>query len=175
MVESLKMFAAYNAAVNKKLYTVLAAQPEEVLSRESGSYYHSIFGLLNHILRSDINWMVRYRTALPNNAALKDSAVDPPGDVAPGALLYPALAPLRERREKVDAVYLAFTRGLSDEEAKTVVVYKDPKGVEVRTVLGTRMLHVFNHATHHRGAISQILDAFGVENDFSALAPIIEG
>jgi uncharacterized damage-inducible protein DinB len=43
------------------------------------------------------------------------------------------------------------------------IFYKDNKTRTVWEIL----IHTFNHQTHHRGQISEILDENKIENDFS--------
>jgi uncharacterized damage-inducible protein DinB len=43
----------------------------------------------------------------------------------------------------------------------------DREGKETKNKLGIYIMHMFNHATHHRAQVSLYLDMFGMENDFS--------
>jgi uncharacterized damage-inducible protein DinB len=53
------------------------------------------------------------------------------------------------------------------------LTYKNWAGQEQSKNYGGLILHVLNHATHHRGMVALYLDMLGVENDFSNLTEIL--
>ncbi len=173
MKDALALLARYNAVANTRVYDLIAAQPAEMLYRESGSFFHTIIGLLNHILRSDINAITRIRNLLPELTALQSPALEVPASIPPGAVLFDELVPLRERRVAVDELYQALVTAADQAILSKELSFKSFSGAAVHTTVGWNLLHMFNHATHHRGALSQILDAANVENDYSSLASTI--
>jgi len=173
MKDALELLARYNAVANTRVYDLIAAQPAELLHRESGSYFHTILGLLNHILRSDINAITRIRNLLPELTALHSSALDVPLSIPAGGMLFDELLPLRERRVAVDGLYQALVSAAGEAILSKELTFKSFSGQDVHTTVGWNLLHMFNHATHHRGALSQILDAANVANDYSSLASTI--
>jgi uncharacterized damage-inducible protein DinB len=58
--EQVRLFAAYNAWMNDKLYSACATLPDEERKRDRGAFFHSIHGTLNHILLADSVWMGRF-------------------------------------------------------------------------------------------------------------------
>ena len=174
MKETLALLTRYNTAVNAKLYDLLAKQPAEILRRESGAFFHTVLGVLNHILRSDINGLLRIRNALPAARMLEDPGLEIPASPPRGALLHDELHPLRNHRVAVDRLYEAFIDGMEEPVFSTAILFRSMAGVDMHTTVGHHLLHLFNHATHHRGAISQILDAAKVENDYSSLSSVID-
>jgi uncharacterized damage-inducible protein DinB len=75
-------------------------------------------------------------------------------------------------RSKVDYLFLSLAEELSDDLLSTTIERTNRKGEKQRLVFWKALLHVFNHHTHHRGQISQILDQRGIENDYSVLINI---
>ena len=71
----LAMLARYNRVVNRKLYDLLQTVPAQVLHGNSGSYFSSLFGILNHLLRSDLLWLNRFRPVFPKISCLHESVV----------------------------------------------------------------------------------------------------
>ena len=67
----------------------------------------------------------------------------------------------------------ALVEELTDEMLAGGIVLVDPKGNKHRFIFGQVLMHLFNHQTHHRGALSQLLDELEIENDFSNLLSII--
>ncbi|HUV07668.1 MAG TPA: DinB family protein, partial [Spirochaetia bacterium] len=88
-------------------------------------------------------------------------------------LLFKDLLELQNRREQVDRVFSDFSEELTDPILENEFVYTNTSGEEFRRVFWQVLLHVFNHQTHHRGQISQILDSHGVEHDFSNLNALL--
>ena len=166
------LFADYNAHVNRELFTILAKAAPEVLTRPTGSYFETALGLLNHLLVSDLGWLNAYRGSDRKFRALESPALDfkHPGWKKP---LYDNLQDLRARRVAVDAVLQALAAELDDEALASEIQLPDPRGNKHRFVLGEILLHLFNHQTHHRGAIAQVLDGAGVENDVSNLLALL--
>ena len=123
-----------------------------------------MLGLLNHLLVTDLGWLNAYRLDTP--------ALDfaHPGWKKP---LYDNLADLGRRREAVDAVMRVFAAELTDEVLSGSIVMPDWRGEKHRFVVGEVLLHLFNHQTHHRGAIAQVLDGFGAGADISNLLALL--
>ncbi|MFP4430552.1 MAG: DinB family protein [Spirochaetota bacterium] len=83
------------------------------------------------------------------------------------------LEALEEQQSNLDE----FLLGLSEEVGAALdagsipetIGYREHRGNPVSIPGEGALLHVLNHHTHHRGQISQILDAMGIENDYSGL------
>ena len=54
MKDALALLVSYNRSANEDVYALLADADPELLTRDSGSYYGSILGLLNHLLLADL-------------------------------------------------------------------------------------------------------------------------
>jgi uncharacterized damage-inducible protein DinB len=163
------LLARYNAHANRAMFEILRKAPAELLSRPEGSHYESIMGLLNHTLKSDLGWLNGYRHSDLGFRALDTAVLD---FEPTGSLMYDTLHDLSHRREKVDEVFVAFADELTDELLAGSITL-DRRGQKHTFVLGEVLLHLFNHQTHHRGAISQILDREGIENDYSNIVRLL--
>ena len=180
MTNAILLFARYNDHVNRLMFGVLDDVDSGLLNRPVGAYFGSIVGILNHILTSDLGWLVHFRDGGIASQVLMDPAVlfEHPGF---GKILHAEYGSLKAHQREVDRVILDFvaelTRadgGLPGLEPDQVFAYVNRKGEEHRFRVGEVLLHIFNHATHHRGQISQILDAAGVEHDYSNVFPLLE-
>ncbi len=172
MKEIYSLLAEYNANANGILLGVLEKAPAELVTREAGSWFGSILGVLNHILRADLGYLARVRAGRPELKSLTAPAAAYDPATAPKQL-YDNFADLAKRRRQVDQVFNALAAELTDEALKREVRMTNPKGEAESFALWEVLTQLFNHQTHHRGQISQILDAARVEHDFSSVTTVV--
>jgi uncharacterized damage-inducible protein DinB len=165
--------ARYNAAANGHLAKLLSALPPGEFEKPRLSYFGSMQGLFAHILVCDINWLRRFRSLFPESAALGHERLAPAG-FAWTDYAFPDFADLRRSREVVDRIFVDWIAGADMGRFGEVLAYTDSRGKPMRYYLCDAADHVFNHQTHHRGQISQILDELGVAHDFSNLLDAAE-
>jgi uncharacterized damage-inducible protein DinB len=121
--------------------------PPEELTRDFGTADHSVFGTLVHIYAADRVWLGRIRGNPP--ARFIDPDKDMHLDVVQVA--WPRL--LQEWRSWSDE--------LTEESLGARLQYQDLKGNAHETPTLQIILHVVNHATHHRGQVAGFLRAMG--------------
>lgn len=165
--ELLSVLVRTNEHANRELYRVLADSPPELLTR-AGGYFESIVGTLNHILVSELGWLNRLRGSAVHRKALDSDTLDFERSGF-GRPLITDFARLRERREQVDAAFRLYVDQLDEKALATKVEQKTRDGSVRRQTTAFVLLHLMNHATHHRGQISQVLDEAGIEHDFSGI------
>ena len=172
MKEILLLMARYNQAVNKQLFDQLATCDNELLIRESGSYFENLLGLLNHILVSDLGWLAAYRDSNLDLPSLNSPVLE---FEHPGwkKNLFTNLLDLKEYRDKTDAVFVDFVEETPGDIFNGEIEVTRSNGKSHRFPFGKVLMHLFNHQTHHRGAISQILDENEVKNDYSNLIQML--
>ena len=142
-------FAAYNRWANHRLYEAVASLPDDAYRRDRRAFFGSIHGTLNHLLVGDRVWLGRI-TGAP-------SGID---DLA--TVLYEERDALRAAREGEDARLVEVVRAIDDARLETDLVYADMRGEPQRTPLTLVLAHVFNHQTHHRGQIHDMIGQDGV-------------
>jgi uncharacterized damage-inducible protein DinB len=171
MKETLELMARYNKTVNEELFALLEKQDRELLTADARSYFTDILGLLNHILVSDLGWLSAYREGNIDLPVLETDALEyeHPGF---GKNLYDTLDPLWEHRQTVDQLFIDLIDSTSDEVLSGTIELKRKDRVHAFP-FGKIILHLFNHQTHHRGAVSQILDEHGIKNDYSNLLRLL--
>ena len=172
MKDQIYLMARYNRAVNGKLYEILGNLDADALTRNAGSYFGGILGILNHVLVSDLGWLQAFRGGSLDLPALDSPLLDimHPGW---GKSLHDDFGILRAERERFDDLFVSFGDDTPAEMFLERITITHPSGAVRSFVLGEALLHVFNHQTHHRGAVSQILDEFGIENDYSNLLALL--
>jgi uncharacterized damage-inducible protein DinB len=172
MKDYFTLLATYNAHVNEELYTIIGELPEADRNKKAGSYFGSIFGLLNHIYSSDCAWLLRFKEKLSPLPALESPLL---GEPLPqrGAPMFKDFETLGRKRPELDAVIGRFVTELREENLTQSFSFVTRMSGERTLILWQALTHMFNHETHHRGAIAQILDELGVANDYSNLMSIL--
>ena len=165
--------ARYNARANREMLQQLALLTGRARRRDTGSWFISIHGLLNHVLICDINWLKRYRALEPDSPVLQDSQLDPP-NLSWEHDLHDDFKSLAEHRPVVDALIMAWFEAFPASRYAEVFPYQDSVGATRRAMAGQAFEFLFLHQTHHRGQISQSLDTLGLPNNFADNAAYLE-
>lgn len=160
------MFAAYNQWANQRVYTAAEALGADEFARDTGAFFKSMLGTLNHILVADRIWMKRFTGEGEAPASLD-------------TILYSEFATLRVARQYEDAHICDWIDGLADQDLSgrfTYMTVTDMRMISQR--LAPALAHFFNHQTHHRGQAHMILTVLGkksVQLDLAAFQRSEEG
>lgn len=166
MKQHFRMLAAYNAWANAQIYAAAADLSEADLNRDTGAFFKSLIGTLNHLLVADRIWMKRF-TGEGQAPATLDT------------ILFPQFDKLRVAREAEDKRIDAFVNSLTEKELAgrfTYMTVTDMRTMSQR--LAPALAHLFNHQTHHRGQAHGILTTLGgpsVTLDLSSFQRTEEG
>ncbi len=146
-----RMMAAYNAEMNRRLYAAAAALSDQERRADRGAFWHSIHGTLAHLLWGDCQWMSRF-----------DGWEKPDLPIGQSAGIIEDFDELRTRRVKADADIEAWARRIDDAWlAADLVWFSGAAQREMRRAKGKLLVHFFNHQTHHRGQVHAMLTACG--------------
>lgn len=143
--DQLAQMARYHVWATDRLLTSIAPIPNEFYHKPCGLFFLSIHGTLNHLLLTDSEiWHPRFtqgRTAtLPLDAEMESNRT--------------ALA---SRLIAATARWPEYIASLDEEALADDLRYTMTTG-QMRTLpMSGALLHVFNHATHHRGQITAAL------------------
>jgi len=164
------IYAKYNQAENKAVYDILNALSNEEREKDRGSYYGSLSGLLRHIAGATKFFLGMFKGALADGAAFKAvSAVDSVPSPAEGALNETQWKEFGAALEAVDAAYVNMAEALTEAELSRPVKINWYGGNPESVPLSFMHSQLVVHNTHHRGQISQILDALKIDNDYSGI------
>ena len=170
------LMADYNKWMNNSIYEAACQLSDNDLKKDTGAFFGSILGTLNHILVADIIWLKRIAVHPNRFPSLKDIATKPfPQKL--NTILYQEIETLKIERVLLDNVIKDFVAELSDEALESPLAYINTTGTAYHKCLGSIMLHFFNHQTHHRGQVTTLLSQFGVDvgvTDFLAIIPDIK-
>lgn len=141
LLTHVRRMAGYNRWANGRLLHACAALSDHDYGRARPAFFGSIHGTLNHMLVADRLWLARIEGQPAPHAHL---------DETPWATFEAVL----DIRHEVDDRLQVLVDRLSDDDLGTLVHYTaltSPGKLTSR--LEQILLHVFNHATHHRGQI----------------------
>ncbi len=143
------MLARYNTVANRILYDACGRLPEAELKRARPAFFRSIHGTLNHILVGDRIWLGRFA-----GREMPSTGLD--------AILYEDFAALRAAREAEDARIEAFAEGLGADFLGGSIRYVNNAGLVYHDPVPLLLAHLFNHQTHHRGQVHDMLSQTAV-------------
>jgi uncharacterized damage-inducible protein DinB len=145
-----KRMARYNQWANARLYAACADLSDAERKQARKSFFGSIHRTLNHILVGDRIWLSRI---VP---------LDAPLVIPLNSELYADFAELRREREKQDTYIVDYVDGLSEDRIAGDVSYATTSGDPNVMKLGLILQHFFNHQTHHRGQVHDMLSQTSV-------------
>lgn len=168
MIESLQLFAEYNRAANEKLRRVLwDLDNRDVITEDAGAYYGSILGILNHIAVSELRVLQQLRQARDDFESLEREIIAFTFSSF-HQKLYSSVEEWAAARAEIDSLMITLAEELSPQDARSRFTLTSYSGRNRTVGIGEMLFHLFNHATHHRGQVSQILDSRNVPHDFSS-------
>lgn len=145
-VNTLRLHIDYSAWASSRLVEAAAQLSGEELDRDFGTADKSVLGTLVHAFGADRVWLRRVRRE-PWGGFLTDRDR--------------SLAVLQDEWPNVYDGWRQWLEQLTDATAGDAIGYRDMKGNEHSSKAWEIVLHVVNHATHHRGQVSGFLRALG--------------
>jgi uncharacterized damage-inducible protein DinB len=149
----IRTMAAYNAEMNRRLYSAAARLPDGERRLPRGAFWGSIHGTLCHILWGDRQWMSRF-----------DNWPKPATPIKESAGMIDDFADLMRERERADGQITSWAHQVDDPWLDADLKWFS--GAANREITAQKRLlvaHFFNHQTHHRGQAHAMLTAAGQE------------
>ena len=144
--DSVRLHLDYSSWASQRLLDAAAKLSEEELARDFKTSDKSVAGTLAHAFAADRIWLERIQGDV-RSTFISDADRHLPTL----SHEWPALA----KRWK------DWAANLSDRDLLEVKTYKTLNGDPYETPLWQIVLHVVNHATHHRGQVSGFIRAMG--------------
>jgi uncharacterized damage-inducible protein DinB len=135
--------------MNERLYALAGELADVERNRDRGAFFGSIHRTLNHILWGDRIWLGRF-TADPCN-------------VAPyGADMFDEFDRLAHEREVTDTAILAWSGAVTEAWLASTLEYRAASDGRRRQLPAwIAAVHLYQHATHHRGQLTTLLKQTG--------------
>ena len=149
--DTLRLHLEYTTWASKRLLDAAARLSPDELARDFQTSDKTVAGTLAHIFAADRIWLSRINGSSPTGSAPGAFLNDEDRDLGRLQIAWPAL---------LDQ-WKTWAAPLTDEQALDRVSYRDVKGNPHQTPIWEIVLHVVNHGTHHRGAVSGFLRAMG--------------
>lgn len=170
--KDIALLAAYNAHMNRKLYSAAAKLSPAELLEDRGAFFGSLLGTMNHLVAGDTIWLMRFALHPSKFDALSSLR----GCPTPSNLTQSYadnLPDLEAHRTNLDAVILSLAAELRQSDLDQTLAYRNSRGLEFHKNFGQLLLHFFNHQTHHRGQASTLLSQAGIDIGITDLLEII--
>ena len=156
-----ELLARYNQWATARLLDAVRTVPDADYRRDTGLFFQSIHGTLNHLLVGEhLLWFVRFSQGGSPRMAL-DAEAEPDRERLD--------ARLREGSTRWEPLIASFPA----ERWDGVLNYTTTQGVSASLPFAAALAHVFNHSTHHRGQITAALTAMGQPGPGLDLAPYL--
>ncbi len=144
LVRNFRMLARYNALANRRLYEACARLSDEERKKHRQAFFGSIHATLNHIMVGDRIWLGRFA-----------------GEEAPStnldATLYEDFEELWKARRQEDRRIEEFAAGIDEQWLDGTIRYINNEGRTLEDPIDLLVAHFFNHQTHHRGQLHDML------------------
>lgn len=139
-----QMLANYNTLANRKLYEVCSQLSDAQRKQIRPAFFKSIHGTLNHIMIGDRIWMGRFK-----GQEMSSTGLD--------AILYHDFEILQKVRGLEDKNIEVFVSNLNEDFFSKTISYVNNQGKAYKDPMALLLGHFFNHQTHHRGQIHDML------------------
>lgn len=148
--EYLAIYARYNASANERIFASAAEVSDALYYQPVVARSHSIHEVLNHALAADRAWI--------------GELTQQPSDISDRyQILCQTREELLEERRRTDAEMIALVDALTEEDLTALIRYDDAAAGPLKWPFMLEVAHVFRHSTHHRGQVTILLEAAGVE------------
>ncbi len=156
MKNMLIKMSKYDKCVNENLYSILKEFDSEILNKDFGSKYKSVNGLLFHMLDA-YGYISKH---LINKLQLEKKYFNLEDYDSS------SLDSIFEGIHKINDLYIDILTNISNDDLYQEITSRSGnKGLSAYFYF----YQIFNHATHHRGAIQLILELNGYDKDFSGV------
>jgi uncharacterized damage-inducible protein DinB len=148
-LNTFELLARYNIWATKRLNQVLETVSDEDFMSDSGLYFNSIFGTLNHLLVGEhYLWFPRFSGQQSPRVKLN-------------AIVENDRKLLLEKLHNNGYHWISFLKDVDVTVFSQNLHYQTSTGKQMRLPYAPTLLHVFNHGTHHRGQITTALTSLG--------------
>jgi uncharacterized damage-inducible protein DinB len=170
MKELFVINALYDQEADKAFLSILNGLSNDEREQDRGSYYQSLSSLAAHILGGTVHILGMFKDAVAQNDAASRALAALQAIATPkGPFSEAQWKQLAADIEAADDAHVDFVKALTDADLKSPVKVPWFRGNPESVPLFFMLNQVTTHGTHHRGQISQILDAMKIDNDYSGV------
>lgn len=141
--EGARSLARYKSWADGLTLRAVAALPSGEAARERATLFKSIIGTLNHSYVVDLIWQAHLEGREH-------------GFMARNVVPYPELAALTAAQRRANDWLLGWSEVQSPASLREAVSFRMVSGEQGTMTRGEILLHIVNHATYHRGWVSDL-------------------
>ena len=150
LIAHFQLLGEYNRLANQRLYSACGELTDAERKQIRPAFFKSIHGTLNHIMVGDRIWMTRF-----SGGEIASTGLD--------TILYDNFEELWQVRQREDAEIKAFFDKLDENFLGKTIRYRNNAGNLYADPIELLVMHLFNHQTHHRGQIHDMLSQTSVK------------
>jgi len=165
MKEIMRYYSECNKAINEAMNNVISnngINPFKV--KLEGYFFKTLSQILEHVFVSDMIWMKTFLDVNTYELNLVNDVKEIPGY---GDKIFNDYEEYVIYREKLDNFIINYIEKIQEDIFNKTISRTTKSGEKMVKVYYKSMIHFFNHQTHHRGQISNILDNLQIENNYS--------
>ena len=148
-----RMMAAYNSEMNRRLYAAAEQVPEADRRADRGAFFGSLHGTLSHIVWGDHAWMARFAGWERFPVGIPESPH-----------LFETWDALKAARSTADGRIEAWAAAVDESWLRGPLTwFSAGAGKDLTKPAWVTVAHFFNHQTHHRGQAHCLLTQAGVK------------
>lgn len=144
ILDHYRRLAEYNASANERLYGSCSTLSEKERKQDREAFFRSIHGTLNHIMIGDRIWLSRFRGETVPSTGLDE-------------ILYEDFDALWKERKSMDRRITEFVENMEPSFLDTEITYINNEGHRYDDPVRLLVPHLFNHQTHHRGQVHDMI------------------
>jgi len=148
-INNFQLLANFNKWANDKIISSTKELVEVDYKKDRGAYFLSIHGTLNHILIVDRAYISRLKG---KEHGLKSLDL----------ILYENLTELEEARIIEDKGLIDLVNDLTATSLQKKITYQSFNGTSTTLTVSEILMTLFNHQTHHRGQVHNMLSQAGI-------------
>lgn len=149
-ITNFQLLANFNTWANTEIFSSCKKLDDTEYKKDRKAFFSSIHGTLNHLLVVDRAYISRIEG---KNHDLKSL----------NQILYENLFQLEEARIKEDKRLVDLVNNLSKESINKEITYKGFETGNQTYTINLVLITLFNHQTHHRGQIHNMLSQTGIK------------
>ena len=163
MLDAFQYYARCNTQVSLIMFDIIKKNPNSFLFK-TGGFYDSIASILDHIYISNLNWIKAFLEVI-DSKMIDDIKNIPIPEY--GSKVFDNIEDAELKISKTFKMTEEICSELKENDIFKIMVRKRRNGEVVEKIVWKALIHFFNHQTHHRGQISEILDELNILYDYS--------
>jgi uncharacterized damage-inducible protein DinB len=144
----LRQYAGYNVWANQRIGDAILSLPAAVQVQQMVSSFPGILPTLKHVWTAEYIWWQRIK--LQEHIQSLDEGIIDANEIVSGLL-------------KQSKQWEQWVENATEAALQHVFAYRNSKREEFKQPVYEVLLHMFNHATYHRGQVVTMLRQIGVE------------